>query len=340
MAGFNTGVAYSDLFNVVDPVVLQPKKEDLQGRQMFPLRTLSDPWADTYTWYWKELMGQASDYADRATNVTTTDVTYHKEIGYIAEKSAAFEYSQADVERSHTGGRNYDAVTDKATATHDALTYWEDALIFNGNDDSHKPIYGLTSDASKAGYQTLEDPSVTIQKVVDPSNEDAFIDAYKIVNYLMDAAAKITLLPGYHSVKPYLALPPKEYELLTRPLVNKVIPDKTLWSMIQKSGENGASVFAGIKPITELEAKYWNTKKGQAGKKDMGIVYLNTKDIAQVVVAMEPRRLGSPIPSADNGFSYKQMYMERSGGLSVKFPSAIVQLTGLNDGSESWAQGK
>ena len=26
-AGFNTGTAYSELFNVVDPVVLQPKGE-------------------------------------------------------------------------------------------------------------------------------------------------------------------------------------------------------------------------------------------------------------------------------------------------------------------------
>lgn len=55
---------------------------------------------------------------------------------------------------------------------------------------------------------------------------------------------------------------------------------------------------------------------------------------------MEPRRYGTAIPSADNGLSYKQMYMERSGGLSVKFPAAIVQLTGLNDGSETWAEAK
>lgn len=36
-AGFNTGTAYSELFNVVDPVVLQPKREELQGRTMFQL---------------------------------------------------------------------------------------------------------------------------------------------------------------------------------------------------------------------------------------------------------------------------------------------------------------
>lgn len=340
MAGFNTGVAYSEMFKVVDPTVLQPKKEDLQGRTMFPLKPLSDPWALTYEWIWKQAMGQASDYTDRATDITTTDVTYHNEIGYIVEKAAGFEYSQADIERFHTGGRNIDIITDRANATHDALANWEDTLIFNGNDDSQRPIYGLTSDAEKAGYQTLDDPSVTLQKVVDPANKDAFSDAYKIINYFMDAASQITLLPGYHNAKPYLALAPKEYELLTRPLPNQYNPDKTLWSMIQRNGANNDGVFAGIKPITELEAQYWNGQKGQAGKKDMGIVYLNTADIAQIVIAMEPRRYGEAIPTADNGLSYKQMYMERAGGLSVKFPSAIVQLTGLNDGSESWAQGK
>ena len=78
MAGFNTGVAYSKLFETVDPVVLQPKKDDLQGRAMFPLAPLSDPWAQTYRWMWKEIMGQASDYTNRATDITTTDVTYHE----------------------------------------------------------------------------------------------------------------------------------------------------------------------------------------------------------------------------------------------------------------------
>lgn len=339
-AGFNTGTAYSELFNVVDPVVLQPKREELQGRTMFKLKQLPDPWALTYEWAWKEIMGQASDYTDRATDITTTDVTYHREVGYIAEKAAGFEYSQADLERSHTGGRNIDIITDRATATHDALANWEDALIFNGNGDSQRPIYGLTTDAETAGYQALDDPSVTLQKVVDPNNKDAFSDAYKIINYFMDAASKITLLPGYHNVKPYLALPPKEYELLTRPLVNQYNPDKTLWNMIQRNGANSDGVFAGIKPVTELEAKYWNNEKGQAGKKNMGIVYLDTPDVAQIVIAMEPRRYGTAIPSADNGLSYKQMYMERSGGLSVKFPAAIVQLTGLNDGSETWAEAK
>ena len=340
MAGFNTGVAYSELFKVVDPNVLQPKKEALQGRTMFELKRLSDPYALTYEWSWKEIMGQASDTTDRATDITTTDVTYHREVGYIVEKAAGFEYSETDLRRMHSGGRNIDIITDRANATRDALANWEDALIFNGNGDSQRPIYGLTTDAKTAGYQTLDDPAVTLQKVVDPTNENAFSDAYKIINYLMDAAAKITLLPGYHNVKPKLALPPKEYELLTRPLANQYNPDKTLWNMIQRNGANNDGVFAGIKPVTELEAKYWNNKKGQAGNKDMGIVYLDTPDVAQIVIAMEPQRYGESIPTADNGLSYKQMYMERAGGLSVKFPSAIVQLTGLNDGSEDWAKAK
>ena len=340
MAGFNTGVAYSKLFNVVDPKVLEPKKEDLQGRKMFKVNTLADPWALTYEWSWKEIMGQSSGYADRATDITVTDVSYHNEIGYIAERTAAFEYSQADLERANTGGRNIDIVTDRAVATHDALANWEDALIFNGNGDDRHPIYGLTTDATKAGYQTIDDPSVTLQKVVDPTNENAFSDAYKIVNYFMDAAAKITMLPGYHNVKPYLALAPKEYDLLTRPLVNQYNPDKTLWNMIQRGGNNGENVFAGIRPITELEAQYWNDKTGKDGKKDMAIVYLDTPDVAQIQVAMEPRRYGQAVASADNGLSYKQMYIERTGGLSVKFPAGIVQLTGLNDGSEKWAKSK
>ena len=101
MAGFNTGVAYSELFKVVDPTVLQPKKEALQGRTMFELKRLSDPYALTYEWSWKEIMGQASDTTDRATDITTTDVTYHRELGYIVEKAAGFEYSETDLSLMH-----------------------------------------------------------------------------------------------------------------------------------------------------------------------------------------------------------------------------------------------
>lgn len=336
MAGFNTNEAYSKMFQEVDPVVLQPKKDDLLGRTMFQVTHLTDQWANTWTWSWKERMGQASDYANRATDTTTMDVNYHEEIGYVTSKSAAFEYSQEDLERSAEG--HYDIVTDRAQATHDALADWEDRVIFNGIDDSKRPIYGLTTDASKVGYQTMKDDEkapVTIQSVVDPANTNAYADAFKLINWFKDAAAKITLLPGYHNSKPTLALPSREYNLLTRPLMNQYSPDKTLWGMIQSTQDGNQPTFADIKCVPELEAQYWNTQSGKAGKQNMGIVYLDTPDVARVVVAMEPRRMG---PVAPDGMKYKQFYLERMGGLDVRFPAGIVQLSGLNDGSEKWAK--
>lgn len=337
MAGFNTNVAYSKMFNEVDPVVLEPKKDDLLGRTMFQVNYTKNKWANTWTWTWKERMGQASDYANRAVDaVTTTDVTYHEEIGYITEKSASFEYSEEDLERASEG--HYDEVTDKAGATHDALADWEDRVIFNGIDDSKRPIYGLTFDPAKAGYQTMKDDDkapVTLQHVVDPANTDSYADAFKLINWFKDAAAKITLLPGYHNVKPTLALPSREYNLITRPLMNQYTPDRTLWGMIQSTENGNQPTFADIKCVPELDAQYWNTQTGKAGKRNMGIVYLDTPDVARIKIAMEPQRIGSPEP---HDMKYKQFYMERMGGLDLRFPAGIVQLDGLNDGSETWAK--
>lgn len=337
MAGFNTNEAYNKMFNEVDPVVLEPKKDDLLGRTMFQLKHLNDEWTNTWTWTWKERMGQASDVSNRATDTTTTDVTYHEEIGYVTQKSAAFEYSEEDIERASKG--HYDIVTDRAGATHDALADWEDRVIFNGIDDERKPIYGLTSDASKTGFQTMKDDEkapVTLQHVVDPTNADAYSDAFKLINWFKDAAAKITLLPGYHNAKPTLALPSREYNLITRPLMNQYSPDKTLWGMIQSTENGNQPTFADIKCVPELDAQYWNksTDKKMA-KHNMGIVYLDTPDVARIVVAMEPRRVGSPEP---HDMKYKQFYMERMGGLDIRFPAGIVQLDGLNDGTEKWAK--
>lgn len=64
------------------------------------------------------------------------------------------------------------------------------------------------------------------------------------------------------------------------------------------------------------------------------MIYLDGPDTADIVVAMEPQRYGQ-IEYSNR--KYKLAYLERMGGLRIKFPSGFVRLDGLNDGSEKWA---
>lgn len=332
MAGFNSGTLTSKLFNYIDPLVLEPKKGELLGRQLFPIKNI--PTLDnTYTYYWKERMGQASDTTNRATDGTVMDVNYHEEIGFIAEKTASVEYSQEEIDRAQSG--KIDILGDKTQAAHDALNDWDDQMIFNGRDDSRKPIYGLTTDPAKAGYQVADDAPKTLDKITSPDNTNAFEDAWNIVNWFMDAAEKITLLPGYSNVKPLLLLPPKEYKLITRPLLNQYNVNQTIFKMLQDPNNANGATFSDIKPVEELNARYWNQAKGQAGKRNCGMIVLNDPNTVQIPVAMEAQRYGQ---TEYTHSKYSITYKERMGGLCVKFPAGFVRLNGLNDGSEKWAK--
>lgn len=325
MAGFNTGVVTRKMFEYIDPRVITPARGARLGRTLFQIDDKPQTWDDTYKYYWKERMGQASDVVDRATDLTTVDVTYHEELGFITQKGSALEYSDEEIARAQQG--DLDILGDKTQAVNDALADWEDRLIFNGNDDSQKPIYGLTSDPAKAGFQVADDAPVTFDKIVDPSNTDPYNDANKLINWFIDAGNKIKFLPGKSNAQLVLALPQKEYSLLIRPY-NKYSTSDTILSMVQDTKHNGANaVFSKIVPVPELSAEFWNTQKGTAGKKDCGMIFINDPDTADIKVAMNPARFGR-VEYTDGKTKIK--YMERTGGLCIKFPAGFVRLNGIN----------
>ena len=53
---------------------------------------------------------------------------------------------------------------------------------------------------------------------------------------------------------------------------------------------------------------------------------VRTPDVAQIPVAMEMTRLDQET----HGLVTKIPYIERIGGLAVRYPSAVVQLLGIN----------
>ena len=80
--------------------------------------------------------------------------------------------------------------------------------------------------------------------------------------------------------------------------------------------------------MEELEGQYWHKKNASTTDKakDMGILMVRTPDVAQIPVAMEMTRLDQET----HGLVTKIPYIERIGGLAIRYPSAVVQLLGIN----------
>lgn len=325
--GFNSGQVLSSALKYIDPQVITPAKGDLLGRKLWKTKQLPKTQTTTYEYTWKELMGQVSDTTNRATDGTVSDVTYHSDTGFITGTSSSLDYSVEELSVAKEAG--IDILLDKTEATHQALVDWEDRLIFNGLDDSRHPIYGATSDPAKTGYQVAEDAPVTLDKLIDPENAgDSYTEAMKIYNWLVDSANKIKFLPGYSHANLVLCLPPNELSMLERPY-NKYSPKDTVINMLQGTNTDSVSpVFSKIVAVPEFEAKYWNTAKGAAGKKDMGLIFVDDPKVVNIPVAMNITR--DPFnPYPDHG-KYSMTYRERMGGLCVKFPAGFVRLNGIN----------
>ena len=131
---------------------------------------------------------------------------------------------------------------------------------------------------------------------------------------------EITHLAGYAGVKPTLLLPQARIDELDNPY-NEYNADMTPLDMINKWVES-------VQPVEELQGQYWHAKNASKADKDkdMGLLMVRTPDVAQIPVAMNMTRL----EQETHGLVTKIPYIERIGGLAVRYPSAVVQLLGIN----------
>lgn len=328
MAGFNTAVALKNVFNKMEAVVAEPQQGELLARTLFQIDNNLQKWDNTYSYLWKEKAGAASDSTDRATDTTTTDVTYHEEIGFINQKTSAIEYSQEEIERaqqaSANGQVNLDIIQDKAEAAHRAIAEWEDNLIFNGNNNTSYPIYGLTSDPKKAGFQTSSAP-ITLDKLVNPvENEDPYETANKIVNWLMDSANKVRFLPGFAGKQLILALPQEQASYIERSF-SKYNPSDNVYKMLQS---NITQTFSRIVGVPEFSGENRDAAIGTKGHTDVGMIFANTPDVAQIKLPMDVQTY-SATATPDKYGKYFNTYMERMG-FCIKRPQAFVRLNGIS----------
>lgn len=302
----NTGVVSKEQLTFIDKTIYSPKTVPLIARQLFS--TIGIGQADVaYQYRVRKGKAKAKRYVNRGTDIAVVDETTEDSQVPITEFALAAEYSALELQRAQAG--NVDLLGDQANLVARGMAEYEDRLIFNGQDSSNAStkITGLTS--ADAGFQTIASTKTF-----------ATSDPMTIRSFFQQAVGKITHLAGYASAKPVLLLPQARIDELNVP-VNEYNPQITVLNMI-------APWFSSVQAVPELEGRYWHAKNASAADKakDMGIICVNTPDVAQIPLAMDLTRMATEV----HNMVTKIPYLERMGGLAVRYPSAFVQLNGIN----------
>lgn len=294
----NSSIITEDQLTHVDNIVYSPKTANLNARSLFTSIQVGQ-FDNFYKYKVVTFSGKAKRGTNRGTDTPVVDVTMTDSAVPITESEMALDYSWEELGQANQVG--FSLLDYKAKAVARALAERENQIIFNGldNSDDRLRIDGLTSDPARVGYQTAKDTKTFVNST-----------GSEVYNFLQSAVQKITHLPGYASAKPVLLLAQAEYDALDREY--NEYQDKTILDRVSKW-------FSQVKIIPELESVY-------TGKtKNMGIIMLNDADIVGIPDAMRVTRLQ---PEYRNGVTTIK-YVQRHGGLAVRYPSAVVQLDGI-----------
>lgn len=306
----NTGLMTREQLTHIDKIVYAPKQAELIGRSLFQSIECS-PWDNAYRYSVISGTGQAHEYTNRETDTPTVDASLSDAQVPILQYALAADYSIQEIGISKQVG--FDLLNQKAQLVARGMAEFEDRLIFNGHHDSKASLNvdGLTTPVSETGFQEATAPD-TFAKLTAADNTTGNVE---LRNFFQDVVDMITSLPGYANAKPILALPKAEMTMLNRPF-NEYNPQQTVLTMIQPW-------FSRIITVPNFEAKYFGAK---SNKKDMGMVFLNDPEVAAIPDAMPLTRLQPEYKDTVT----RVTYLERTGGLAVRYPSAFVRLDNIN----------
>lgn len=312
----NMGIATKEQLTYIDQTVYDPKVAPLTALDIF--NTFQIPEADvSYRYKVRSSKAMAQAYVNRATDIPVVEEGFKEYETPITQSALACEYSWLELERAQAAKVNL--LADQAQLVARGMAERRDRVIYNGEEiGPNTKIVGLTNNhRDVTGFQQLTlDPDHALDKLAQDTEDGAL----KMRKVFQEAVGKITQLVGYAAAKPTLLMPQAEIDLLNNP-INKYRPDITVMSMI-------SPWFSSIQPIPELEGRYWhrNNASNADKQKDMAIICLTDRDIAGIPIAMQMRQL----PQEYRDGVTKIPYVERFGGLAVRYPSAFVQVLGIN----------
>lgn len=288
-----TAVIESRDLRAMERTVLEPVHEELIGRSLFPTIAGVNPGAETYGYSVLTRSGAAKIIANGADDLPLVDEDIKRAFQPIYTIADGIHFTYQEVRAAQMAGQPLDTI--KAVTARRAIAEKENDLIFNG--DKSVNVKGLSN---ADGIQALSADKTFAESTGAEMQES-----------LRKAKALITQLPGYASARLKLVLPPKEFESL-----NSRYSDYDSRTVLQVITDAGW--FQSVEVTTALAGK---------GDKDTdcAMIFDSTETTAGFLLPMDITQY----PQENKYPSIIVPFDERTGGLVIKTPYAIVKLSGI-----------
>lgn len=281
----------------IDRKIYEPHKEELKARNIFSLKTDIAAGAETYAYDVFKRSGAAKILAPGATDIPLVDADLERHTVNIYSIAAAFNITVQELRQAQMTGVPIE--TTKADTARKAIAEKENSIAFAG--DSKYNIKGLTA---VTGIQIYAVPQGASTKTTwaDKTADEIVADIRKAKN-------KVNKLNGHTADT--LLVTPDSFEQLEKPF--NEYTKQTVLEYIQSQ-----RWFQRIEVLSDIEGQ------GTAGA-NCFVVLDSSPDVLELGIPMDITRH----PQEYSFPNYKVPFEERTCGLIVRYPMAIVRGDGI-----------
>ncbi|MED4455911.1 DUF2184 domain-containing protein [Metabacillus fastidiosus] len=281
----------------IDSKIYEPHKEELKARNIFSLKTDIPAGAETYAYDVFTRSGAAKILAPGATDIPLVDADLDRHTVNIYSIAAAINISVQELRQAQMAGVTVETV--KVDTARKAIAEKENRIAFIG-DKAHN-IKGLTA---TTGIQVYAVPAgaKASTKWADKTPDEIVADIRKAKN-------KVNKLNGHTADT--LLITPDSFELLETPF--NEFTKQTVLEYIQSQ-----RWFSRIEVLNDIKGQ------GTAGS-ECFVVLDSSPAVVELGIPMDITRH----PQEYTFPNYKVPFEQRTTGLIVRYPMAIVRGEGI-----------
>lgn len=281
----------------IDKKIYEPHKEELRARSIFALKTDIPAAAETYSYDAFNRSGVAKILAPGSSDIPLVDADLERHTVDIYSIGAAFNITVHELRQAQHAGVQIE--TTKADTARKAIAEKENKIAFMGDADYN--INGLTAVTGIQVYAVPQGAGAST-KWADKTADEIVADIRKAKN-------KVNKLNGHTADT--LIITPDSFELLEKPF--NEYTKQTVLEYIRSQ-----NWFSRIEVITDIEAQ-------GAANSNCFVVLDSSPDVIQLGIPMDitrhPQEYAFP--------NYKVPFEQRTTGLIVRYPMAIVRGDGI-----------
>lgn len=290
----------------VESKLYEEKQLELKARQIFPVRTDTDPGAAYRSYYMTSMSGMAKIIGDYADDLPAADIFAREYTAYVKTLGVSFHYTTQEIRAARFANRPLE--TRKAASARRAIRELEDRLVWNG--DVNHNIQGL-----------VDHPNVSTQAATTGTAAST-LWANKLGREILDdfGLAVRTMRSNSSGVwsPDSVIVGEDEYAILQTRYVDPANGSNVTvldWIMQNKDGFGIKNVWA----VEHLEDAF------TVGTANAAVFFVRDPEVAEIDIPMEM----TMHPPQQKNLKFNIPVESRFTGLIMRHPLAFLFLTGI-----------